>query len=170
MMDTKKSKFRSGVTIVEVVIAAAASIIVMVGVGMAVVDGQRGWNRMYSRTYADVVTDGYVARKMFDTAVRKASREMYLIDDASQWVEVYYYSSPSASKVDRYARFSVSSGDLNVEYGELEPRATSSNQTVCSNVSSVSFSGGGTSIQMILNLDDGTQSTTVTCSAVMHNQ
>ncbi len=169
-MTKNKSKFRSGITIIEVVIAAMASVIVMVGVGIAIVDGQRGWNRMYSRTYADVVTDGYVARKMFDTAVRKSSREMYLLDDAGQWVEVYYYSSSAASKVDRYARFSVSSGDLNVEYGELDPRVTSSVQTVCSNVSSVSFSGGGTAIQMILNLDDGMQSTTVTCSAVMHNQ
>ncbi len=169
-MAKKKTKFRSGVTIVEVVIAAVASVIVMVGVGIAIVDGQRGWNRMYSRTYADVVVDGYVARKMFDTAVRKASREMYLIDDAAQWVEVYYYSSSAASTVDRYTRFSVSSGDLNVEYGELDPRATSSVQTVCSNVSSVSFSGTGTAIQMILNLDDGAQSKTVTCSAVMHNQ
>jgi hypothetical protein len=169
-MAKKKSKFRSGITIIEVVIAAAASVIVMVGVGIAIVDGQRGWNRMYSRTYCDVVTDSYVARKMFDTAVRKSSREMYLIDDASQWVEVYYYSSPAVSKVDRYARFSVSSGDLNVEYGELDPRTTSSVQTVCSNVSSVSFSGTGTAIQMILNLDDGSQSATVTCSAVMHNQ
>ncbi len=169
-MAKKKSKFRSGVTIIEVVIAAMASIIVRVGVGIAIVDGQRGWNRMYSRTYSDVVTDGYVARKMFDAAVRKSSREMYLIDDAGQWVEVYYYSSPAVSNVDRYARFSVSSGDLNVEYGELDPRTTTSLQTVCSNVSSVSFSGTGTAIQMILNLDDGSQSATVTCSAVMHNQ
>jgi hypothetical protein len=169
-MFKNKSKFRSGITIVEVVIAAVASVIVMVGVGITIVDSQRGWNRMYSRTYSDVVTDSYVARKMFDTAVRKSSREMYLIDDAGQWVEVYYYSSAAASEVDRYTRFSVSSGDLNVEYGELDPRATSSVQTVCSNVSSVSFSGTGTAIQMILNLDDGTQSATVTCSAVMHNQ
>ncbi|MHC4212214.1 MAG: hypothetical protein ACYSWP_02465 [Planctomycetota bacterium] len=169
-MAKKKSKFRSGITIIEVAVAAMASVIVMVGVGIAIVDGQRGWNRMYSRTYADVVTDSYVARKMFDTAVRKSSREMYLIDDAGQWVEVYYYSSPGASEVDRYARFSVSSGDLNVEYGELDPRSTSSVQTVCSNVSSASFSGTGTAIQMILNLDDGSQSATVTCSAVMHNQ
>ena len=169
-MTKNKSKFRSGVTVIEIVIAAAASVIVMVGVGIAIVDGQRGWNRMYSRTYADVVTDGYVARKMFDTAVRKSSREMYLIDDSGQWVEVYYYSSPSVSEADSYARFFVSGGDLNVEYGKLDPRATTSVHTVCSNVSSVSFSGGGTSIQMILNLDDGAQSSTVTCSAVMHNQ
>ena len=171
MFTKKRSRVRRGVTIVEVVTAAAVSTIVLVGVGIAVVDAQRGWNRMYDRTYADVVTDGYVARKTFDSVVRKASREMYLIDDATgQWVEVYYYSTASAEKADRYARFTVSGGDLNVEYGEVDPRVTSSVHTVCSNVSSIEFSGSGRSIQMILTLDDGTLSSTVTCSAVMHNQ
>jgi len=171
MSGKKRSKVRRGVTIVEVVIAAAVSTIVLVGVGVAVVDAQRGWNRMYSRTYADVVTDGYVARKMFDSVVRKASREMYLIDDTNgQWIEVYYYSSAAATKADLYARFSESSGDLNVEYGVVDPRVTSSVHTVCSNVDSVNFSGSGRSLQMILTLDDGSMSSTVTCSAVMHNQ
>ncbi|MHC4153815.1 MAG: hypothetical protein ACYST6_02650, partial [Planctomycetota bacterium] len=72
---------------------------------------------------------------------------------------------------DRYALFYTSNaGDLNVEYGILEPRETLRVQTICSNVTSCTFMGQGRSAQMVLTLDDGSQTVTTVTSAVMHNQ
>jgi hypothetical protein len=72
--------------------------------------------------------------------------------------------------VDRYARFYAADGDLNFEYGQLDPRVTLDVETVCSNVSACTFKQAGQSIQMILTLDNGTQTNTVVSSAVAQNQ
>ncbi|MHC4645453.1 MAG: hypothetical protein ACYTBJ_08120 [Planctomycetota bacterium] len=169
-MPGKRLINRRGVTITELAIAIAVSSIVTLVVGVVLVDGHRGWTRMYNRAYSDVVTDSYVARKTFDSVIRKASREMFLIDNAGTWIEIYYYSSSSADDVNRYARFYTSGDQLYVEYGTLDPRTTTSVESICSNVSSCVFKSTGRSIQMILTLDNGSQSATVTTSAVMHNE
>jgi hypothetical protein len=166
----KKPISRRGFSIIEIVVAAAASIIVIIALGTVLAEGQRSWNRMYDRTFSDVVTDSYVARNRFDAVIRKASRERLLLDDAGSWIEVYYYADDSSTAVDRYARFYVAGGDLNVEYGKLDPTETLSTQTVCSNVSSCVFKATGRSVQMILILDNGSQTATITSSAVMHNE
>jgi hypothetical protein len=155
----------------ELAIAIAASVIVMVGVAIVLVDGMKGWNRMYNRAYGDVVTDSYVARKLFDTEIRKASRERFLVDEDGGWLEIYYYFNAASAEPDRYARFYTSNGgELKVEYGILEPRETMRIQTICSNVTSCTFMGQGRSAQMVLTLDDGSQTVTTVTSAVMHNQ
>jgi hypothetical protein len=170
-MRSKRLTFRSGFTITELAVAIAASVIVMVGVAVILVDGMKGWNRMYNRAYGDVVTDSYVARRLFDTEIRKASRERYSLATDGSWLEIYYYFSAASTEVDRYARFSTSNGgDLNVEYGIVEPRQTMRIQTICGNVTSCTFMGQGRSAQMVLTLDDGSQTVTTVTSAVMHNQ
>ena len=68
-----------GFTLTELITAMAIMIFVILAIGVALVDGQRGWNFMYDRVYSDVVTDGYVARRKFDAVMRKASREKFLI-------------------------------------------------------------------------------------------
>ena len=149
-----------------------AAVIVILGIGIILADSQRGWHRMYNRVYSDVVVDSYVARKRFDVVIRKASSENFLLDDAGSWIEVYYYADGNSVVVDRYARFYESDDDdqLNVEYGKLNPRETLTTQTVCENVSDCIFKRAGRSAQMILTLDNGSQTATVTSSAVMHNQ
>ena len=170
-MRSKRPTFRRGFTMTELAIAVVVSIIVMAGVAIVLVDGMKGWNRMYNRAYGDVVTDSYVARKVFDTEIRKASRERYSLATDGSWLEIYYYFSAASTEPDRYARFYTSNaGDLNVEYGILEPRETLRVQTVCSNVTSCVFMGEGRSAQMVLTLDDGSQTVTTVASAVMHNQ
>jgi hypothetical protein len=158
-----------GSTLIELLIAIAIMIFVVLAVGMALVDGQRGWNFMYERIYSDAVTDGYVARRKFDAVLRKASRDTFLIDPAGSWVEVYYYASDASTVVDRYARFYTSSGTLNVEYGQLNPQSTLITETVCENVSGCTFEQLGRSIQMILTLDNGTQTNTVITCATANN-
>ncbi|MHC4533322.1 MAG: PulJ/GspJ family protein [Planctomycetota bacterium] len=158
-----------GFTLTELLTAMAIMIFVVIAIGMALVDGQRGWNDMYSCVYSDVVTDGYVARRKFDAVLRKASRDKFLIDSTGSWVEVYYYASDASTVLDRYARFYTSSGSLNVEYGQLNPQSTLNIETVCENVSGCTFEQLGRSIQMVLKLDNGTQTNTVITSATTNN-
>lgn len=159
-----------GFTLVELMITMAIMVIVGLAVGVVIVEGQSGWSFMYDRINSDVVTDGYVARKKFDAVMRNASREKLLLDSAGSWIEVYYYATASSSVVDCYARFYVSDGDLNFEYGQLDPRATLGVETVCENVTACTFKQAGQSTQMILTLDNGTQTNTIVSSAVTHNQ
>jgi type II secretory pathway pseudopilin PulG len=173
-MNIKKRKAnRKGFTIIELMIATGLASTVVIGVGMLLVDSQRGWNRMYSRTYSDVSTDSHVARRRFDSTVRNASTQGILLAADGSWVEVYYYSDPNSVIVDRYARFftygDVTSNKLLIEHGVVEPRQTLNTETVCGNVSSCVFKSAGNSAQMVLTLNDGTQVATIVASAVMHN-
>jgi prepilin-type N-terminal cleavage/methylation domain-containing protein len=169
VIKTGTSKLQ-GFTLVELMITTAIMLIVGLAIGVVIVDGQSGWSFMYDRINSDVVTDGYVARKKFDAVIRDASREKVLLDSAGSWVEVYYYATASSTVVDRYARFYVADGDLNFEYGQLQPRATLGVETVCENVTSCAFKQAGQSVEMILTLDNGTQTNTIITSAVTNNK
>jgi prepilin-type N-terminal cleavage/methylation domain-containing protein len=165
----KKSLTPGGFTLVELMITTAVMAIVALAIGVVIVDNQRGWSNMYGRMHSDVVTDGYVVRKKFDALMRDASDEKFVLGEDGSSVEAYFYSSSGASVPDRYIRFFAADGDLNIEYGQLYPRITSNVETVCGNVSECVFRQIGTSIQMILTLDDGTQTNTIVTSAVAHN-
>ena len=168
-MIKKRLTASRGFTLIELIITTAIMVIVVLAIGTALVDGQRGWNIQYDRIYSDVVTDGYVARRKFDSVMRTASRDKFLLDGAGGWVEVYYYANDASTVLDRYARFYVANGNLKVEYGQLDPKETLSIETICGNVSGCTFEQLGRSIQMILKLDNGTQTNTVISSAVTHN-
>jgi len=169
-MNRTKPRASRGFTIVELVITAVIMSIIALAIGVVIVDSQSSWNVMYDRANCDVVTDGYVARKKFDAVMRQASREKLVLGDSGGSVEVYYYAGGSSVVVDRYARFYTSDGDLNFEYGQLDPRATLGVETICGNVSACTFRQAGRSVQMILALNDGKQTNTVVSSAVAQNQ
>ena len=177
-MRKNKLRVQRGFTIIELTIAAAIGLIVMLGITAILVDSQRGWQRMYNAIYSDVVTDSYAAGKTFDAVVRRATKTRFLLDEAGNWAEVYYYADANSAVVDRYARFYYDSdpntgGRLYIEYGTVTSdgvKGASSTQTVCENVQSCTFEGAGRAAQMILILNDGSQRATVMSSAVMHNQ
>lgn len=169
-MVKKRHKSPRGFTLVELMVALAVFIIVACAVGVLLVDGQRGWNVMYGRIYSDVVTDGYVARKRFDSLIRRASGDGIVLGEGGSWLEVNYYSDYSLTDADRYARFYAADGDLNLEIGQLEPRATLGIETVCRNVTACTFNLAGQSAQMILTLDNDKQANTIVSSAVPQNQ
>ena len=169
-MIKKRPRARKGFTLVELMITTVIMLIVGLAIGVVIVDGQTGWNTMYERMNSDVVTDGYVARKKFDVVMRSASRGQSKVAGDGSWIEVYSYASPSSTVVDRYSLFYVSDGDLNLKYGQVDPRVTLSVETVCGNVSACTFQQAGTSTQMTLTLDNGTQTNTIVSSAVTHNQ
>ena len=169
MSKNKRIANSKGFSLLELMMATTLACIVVVGVGVVLVDSQRGWNAMYTRTYSDVVTDAHVARRRFDSVVRNASSQGVLLDDYGNWVEVYYYSDPNSSIVDRYTRFLSSNSQLTIEYGVVEPRQTLNTEILCENVSSCVFKLAGNSVQMVLTLDDGSQNATIVASAVTHN-
>lgn len=167
-MNKKTNKSQGGFTLVELMITVAVMSIILSAIGIVIVDGQRCWQVLYGQTNSDVVTDGYVARKKFDTVIRKAIDDKMLIDGDGDWIEVYYASGLSPT-IDRYARFYTADDDLNIEYGQLDPRETLNVETVCENVSDCTFKQIGRSAQMILTLEDGTHKNTIVTSAVTHN-
>ena len=170
-MNKKGPRARKGFTLVELMITTVIMLVVGLAIGVVIVDGQTGWNTMYDRLNSDVVTEGYVARKKFDAVMRRASRGQSLVAPDGSWIEVYYYASHLSKVVDRYARFYVADGDLNLEYGQYpSPRATLGVETVCGNVINCTFKQVGTSAQMTLTLDNGVQTNTIVTSAVTHNQ
>ena len=69
---------RRGVTLIELMITTAIVTIAMLGVGVALVDTQRGWNKMYNRVHGEVATDSYVAKTVFDKNIREDVRVLLL--------------------------------------------------------------------------------------------
>ena len=160
---------RKGFTLIELIIATVASLFIIAGVSVILSDSQKSWNRAYNRAFADAVVDAYIARKTFDSVIRKSSSTKFLVDASGTWLETNYYSDDDTYSPDLYARFYESDGDLNLEYGQVSPRTTTSVHTVCSNVSSCSFKQTGRSAEMMLALDDGSNSMTIVSSAYLHN-
>ena len=168
-MPKQRFNLKAGLTIVELMVAVGVGIIIFAGVTVLLVDSQRGWNRMYSQLYSDVVTDSFIARKTFDSIIRKSASAYSSIDDEGSWLEVCYYADEFSVVPDLYARFYESGGDLNIEYGTLDPKQTTSVQTICSNVVNCVFKKVGKSAQMILTTEEDSQQIATITSAVMHN-
>jgi len=160
---------RRGVTLLEITVASMIVVIPIMSVGTILAESQRGWHKMYAKVNSDVVSDGYVADRLFNVIVRGADRKKLLVDPSGAWVEVYYWQNTSAAIADSYARFYTSNGELKVESGSRDPRRSLSTRLVCKNVTGCHFSSNGRSVQMVLRLDHGKQSSTVVTSAVMHN-
>ena len=106
---------------------------------------------------------------MFERLIRRSSSDCVLLDEEQEWVEVHYRQDGGPDAPDSYALFYVDSDELLVEYGELDPKTSLYTRTVCENVSDCVFKQVGQSIQMILTLDDGTQTNSIVSSAIMHN-
>jgi hypothetical protein len=168
MRDARINRQEWGFTLVEMSLATLISGIVILSLAVILSDTQRGWAQMYERVQDGVVSEGSIVRKRFEAEVRRASSDYVSVDGSGQWVELGYASS-SGGTADRYVRFEFTDGDLNMEYGVRDPRETLSVRTICENVSSCRFSRSGRSVQMVLELDDGSRSTTVVSSAVAHN-
>ena len=163
---------RRGVTLIELMITTAIVTMVILGVGVALVDTQRGWNKMYNRVYGEVAADSYVAKMVFDKNVRKASKKRYILGTGS--FAVFYYNGLASTTLDRYANFRRAGSQLLVDFGELDTsgssKSPSTTMVVARNVVASDFAVDGACARMALKLDDGTESVSVTCSAIRHNE
>ena len=80
------------------------------------------------------------------------------------------YPDEAGGITNRYGNFYVSENTLNFEYGVIEPRETLGNEVICGNVESCIFKRDDKSVQMILTLNDGSQTYKMVCSAYLHNR
>ncbi len=176
---------RRGVTLVELMITVLIATIVMLRLGIMLVDMQRGWSRLYDRTYESVAADAYVSRRIFDRHVRKATIQRHAIGGIynameGSSLEVYYYGSATSSVPGTFARFYVDGGGiLRVETGSYNWNAEDwpvpgsgsavTDEILASKVSDVQFIHAGNVIKMVLYLDSGREDIVITSSAVRHN-
>ena len=169
-------KNRFGVTLVELMTTILISTIVVAGIGVAMVDTQRGFHQMYNRTQGDVTTDAYVARAVFDRICRKASIQRCLpaIGELGSYAEVYYYNDANSPSPDRYAQFRVTNRTLLVDYGTYDistkNKTLLTTDTLARNIAGWQFAVQGSSVIMTLSFQKGSQYLTATCSAVRHNE
>jgi type II secretory pathway pseudopilin PulG len=143
---TRKFNCKKAFTLVEVLVAAMAAVILIVGISAMLFFAQRGYNTMYRRVNSEVVRNAYEARRVFDAIVRKSTVERCDIgpDDIYGEIFLYYYydetqpDAPAPEPIDRYrymyspqpdsfARFYVTDTDasdkleLYVEHGKIPP-------------------------------------------------
>lgn len=176
MIKRKRNINNSGLTIIELVIAAAMATISMLAISAVFSDSQKSWNATYQKAYSGVVTESHVARKAFEATIRRAVCDRYRLDDYGQWVEVYYFATDTSPKADRYARLYASDGIFLLEYGiynsNLNPpgKETLGTLPICQNVTACSFSGAGRCIRMSLTLAKNGRSATLLASATPQNQ
>jgi prepilin-type N-terminal cleavage/methylation domain-containing protein len=183
---TKRSRagYR-GFTLTEMAAAMLIMTIVVLGMGVTFVDSSKGWTRMYDRAYEGVVGDAFAARRAFDAVVRRSVTDVCRLSADGRSIVVFYYADSGSTAVDRYARFFLQGDELRVEYGVIhsavalvneyghwgaEHYSVSSGITLAQSVTDVNFSVNGACARMILKLDDGTVSMTVSSSANRHNR
>lgn len=163
----KKMINRQGVTLIELVVSIVTALIVLFGIGVFIVDMQRGYGRMYGRVHGDIVRDAYVARRAFDGVVRKAAR-YYVIDMGRQRLTVEYWRDNEQELPDCTAMFQFIDGKLLLKCNFSGESRT---ETLARNVTDCQFYMTGPSAQMILTLDDPDDNrgpVRVVSSAVQH--
>ncbi|MHC4477498.1 MAG: prepilin-type N-terminal cleavage/methylation domain-containing protein [Planctomycetota bacterium] len=163
---------RRGFTIVELMVTIGIITIVILGVGVALVDSQRGYHKMYDQVHGEVASDSYVAKIVFDKVIRKSSKKKHML--GTQNIVVFYYESLTSPELDRYANFRLNGATLFVDYGPVDalgnPLRPSTTMTLARNVELVEFSVDGAAVRMMLKLNDGRHARTITCTAVRHNE
>ncbi len=162
---------RKGLSAIELAVGGVIASIVLFGISGVLASSQRGWNRMYNRVYSEVVTQGHIAKRAFDGIMRKSSSAGLQIDTYGKWIEVNYYQSDDSAELDRYARFFYDEGEkeLYVEYGQLNPKETTSTAVVCRNVTNCIFRRSGDSVHMLMTINNGCESQTIGTSDQLHN-
>lgn len=164
-------KTKSGFTLVEITVTLSTAMIILLAVGFALGDGLGTFNDLSSTTFSDAYDDAIYVRRYFDTTIRKSSGTPYL-DPNSNSLKVYFYNGWESTFLDRYTRFFMSEDLLRAEFGTVDSGGGEQSfdvETICDNVSDCDFNVSGKSAQMILELNDGSNSYTVATSAVAHN-
>jgi hypothetical protein len=187
-----KKNFRSGITLVELIITILAAVILILGISGILAAGHKNFKTMFGRTTSDVVRNAYEARIIFDKIVRKSIGGPNYILSGNNDLTVYYYSDPNVSIPDKYSRFYLTNNDSDpdtemvVASGDLDTSTTgnlwdttgsTTVLTVAHNVSSLKFTVMGDAIRMDLVLNNKTGSDKpletlemkVTTTALRHN-
>ena len=174
-MKNKIFKTRRGVTLLELLVVILISSIVMLGATVIVVDAHRSWNSMYQRIHGDIISDSYYARVRFDTMCRKADGGAVLIDADVPLIELNYYSAPNVGTdydlaPDMFVQFYQNGTELIQDSGDIATGMVTSSEVIARDVTELNFSAdSGRGAQMLLTLNNGKESITVTCGSIRHN-
>ena len=161
-----------GFTMMELVVSIAIAAIVGLGITMTMLYSQRAYQVAYDRIYAEIITESFMARRLFDATVRKSNASSITIETSGDDAKFQYYNSDVSTYIDRYIRFYISNNNFLAEYGSIDQNGvqTSTNtRAICSDISFCMFRNNGSSISMILALNDGDRSNIVVTSAYAHN-
>lgn len=161
-------KGKHAFTLTELMLTIAISFLIFLAAGILLADGSQWFSGNYSKINSQPAIDCIIARKTFERVMRQATGKGYIVSADGSYVEANYYSDSSLI-ADRYAKFYTLGNDLIFETGTLDPHTTLTTDTICQNVSDCTFKGTGTAVQMILELDDGTNKQSSVVSAVMNN-
>jgi len=164
-----QSRRARGLTLIELLLAMTVSVVILAAIGVAMVGGIHGYSRIYGRASSGVLGDGYVTSRAFKAAIRKSSVSSVSIDQKGVSLRAQYHSSLSSTRLDRYVRFYLSGRELRMEHGNVSPSQRLRTQTLCSDVSSCTFSRAGNTVQMVLETDDGSETSTLLASAIPQN-
>ena len=166
---------RRGVSLLELMVTILLASIVMVGASVIIVDAHRGWNSMYQRINGDILNDSYFASTRFEAMCRKADGGTVRMETAPPLLEVYYYSVPNVSTVydlspDMFVQFYLNGTELIQDSGDIATSTVTSSEVIARDVTELMFSvSGGKGVQMLLTLNNGEESITVTCGSIRHN-
>ena len=176
-----KSKRQKGVTLIELMMTMLVSSVVVLTMAILLADNLRGWRVMYGRLHSIEADNTYVARLLFDKAVRRSSHDprdiVYVASPLS--LTVKYYSDAAIKTTgspDRKAVFSYDGANLKVEDKDNGTEAVLSTWTI-PRVSNCIFRPSGRALEMVLTLnnpsspaDNRPQSFTIFSSAYLHSQ
>lgn len=161
---------RTGFSLIEIILVIMLLGVVLLSMGVVLVGNSRAWDKVYAKANADVVTARHAAIRTFARIIRKAARDHIQVADDQTWVEAQYYGGSGSSSPDRYALFTVNgNGELQVEFGALNPRSVSEVRILCGHVSSCFFEKNGSAVHMTLAVENGENSDLIVTSAVAHN-
>lgn len=148
MLTTKyERKTRDGFTLIEFVIAIAASLIIVLVVGTLLVSGQRSWARAFSYSYAKSQLDALTTTITFGSLGRRANKMDYklykIVDDkfvvavplvnpeevvTGKAVEFHYWDTDLGADIMKtsikgtaYAFFYLNGDKLMLDTGPLPP-------------------------------------------------
>ena len=140
-------KKRSGMTLVELLIAMAIAIIPILAIGMLLTGAQRTWSDTYNTAHKRIMMDADAVAVTLGNIGRKSNRRAYEVytgggdnfvkaepdpgntKAVGQAVEFRYWNAqtPDVNMMDvtetgtHYAFIYVNGADLNVDYGQVDP-------------------------------------------------
>lgn len=172
-MYVKSHNYRSGTTLIELIITILAAVILLLGITGILASGIKNYKTMYKRLTSDVIRNAYEARRIFDRIVRKSSLEdEHIFPDGAYF---YYYDVPLTGdgQVDidafraivqpnRFAHFYLVGRELRLDQGPVlvgtdlslpdppDGLSVDSTATIAYNVDSEAYDSG--EIELFTNL------------------
>jgi hypothetical protein len=118
---------KSGFTLIEMIMAMAASIIVMLVVGMLTVRGHKDWNNTYDKNNSDLQVGTIGATSALGIFGRKANKTDYRLYklQSGKYVRVVPEDEPEEVVVGDAVEFRYWNDELNADYMSATKTATS---------------------------------------------